>query len=245
MKKFYQKGLDITNTKQMFEFLRNHFVYDTMNSWNRLKSIAHNVKVYNLDLDGDCWNALAYLQDDNYFIVNSMIEDWEAEHEGYVVGFNGRSGGYLVLYSNYSNSNILPSMLTDYDTYDEFKEACKDFYGGVKYYKGDLQYYTKLVQDFDKLCDQLCEYVNGLSTRNFYKDKAEYLVESFNSYYESELDDLDATDLEIVEVQPGVIAIKIDDNFDEHLLEQVADYFESDYWSVKIIEDNDLIKLNF
>lgn len=26
---FYKKGLDITNTKQMFEFLRNHYMYDT------------------------------------------------------------------------------------------------------------------------------------------------------------------------------------------------------------------------
>ena len=30
-----------------------------------------------------------------------MIEDWEAEHEGYEVSFNGRSGGYLVLYSKH------------------------------------------------------------------------------------------------------------------------------------------------
>ena len=245
MKKFYKKGLDISNTKQMFEFLKGHYTYDTMNSWNGLSSIAHNVKVYNLDLDGDEYTALAYLQDDNYFTINSMLEDWEAEHEGYSVGFNGRSGGYLVLYSKHHNRNILPDYILDAEDYEDFKSYVKDYWGGVKYIKEDLREYTKLVQDFDKLCDELCEYVNGLSTGNFYKDKAEYLVESFNSYYESELDDLDAKDLEIVEVKPGVIAIKIDDNFDEDLLEQVEDYFRSDYWSVKIIEDNELFKLNF
>ena len=100
------------------------------------------------------------------------------------------------------------------------------------------------MQDFDKLCDKLCEYVDGLSTRNFYEDKAQYLVNSFNSYYESDLDDLNAKDLEIVEVRPGVIAIKVDDNLDEDLLEQLEDYFESDLWSVKLIEDDDLVKLN-
>ena len=47
---FYQKGVDISNTKSMFNFLNNHFTYDTMNSWNGLKSIANNVKVYNLNL---------------------------------------------------------------------------------------------------------------------------------------------------------------------------------------------------
>ena len=42
---FYKKGIDITNAKQMFEFLKGHYMYDTMNSWNGLKSIANNVKI--------------------------------------------------------------------------------------------------------------------------------------------------------------------------------------------------------
>ena len=70
---FYKKGIDITNAKQMFKFLRGHYMYDTMNSWNGLKSIANNVKIYNLKLDGDAWNALRYLEDDNYFNINMMI----------------------------------------------------------------------------------------------------------------------------------------------------------------------------
>ena len=103
---FYVKGIDITNDRQMFEFLKNHFQYYTMNSWNRLKSIAHNVKIYNLKLSGDSWTALALLQDDDYFEVNLMIEDWEAEHPNYKVGFNGRSGGYLVLYNKDNNGGV-------------------------------------------------------------------------------------------------------------------------------------------
>ena len=47
---FYKKGVDISNTKSMYNFLKNHEKYDTLNSWNGLKSIANNVKVYNLKL---------------------------------------------------------------------------------------------------------------------------------------------------------------------------------------------------
>ena len=180
---FYKKGLDITNTKQMFEFLRNHYMYDTMNSWNRLKSIAHNVKLYNLELEGDWDNALSFLFDEHsdlVYLINDTIEMWEEEHEGYVVGFNGRSSGYLVLYSNFNNSNILPDMIIDYDNYEEFKEACQEYYGGVKYYKSDLQYYTKLVQDFDKLCDELRNIVNEYSKLDYeaYKEARDLELEN-------------------------------------------------------------------
>ena len=103
---FYVTGIDISSDKQMFNFLKDHFQYYTMNSWNRLKSIAHNVKIYNLKLSGDHWTALTFLQDDDYFVVNMMIEDWEADHKGYKVGFNGRSGGYLVLYNDHNDCHL-------------------------------------------------------------------------------------------------------------------------------------------
>ena len=179
---FYKKGLDITNTKQMFEFLRNHYMYDTMNSWNRLKSIANNVKLYNLDLEGDWDNALRFLFDEHsdlVYLINDTIEMWEAEHSGYSVGFNGRSGGYLVLYNKDNNRNILPDIIVDFDDYEDFKDYCKDYYGGVKYYKSDLQDYTKLVQDFDKLCDELRNIVNEYSKMDYkaYKEARDLELE--------------------------------------------------------------------
>ena len=86
---FYRK-VNKNNNKEMFEFLKEHFKYSTLNSWNNLWSIANNVKVYNLGLD---YKILELLELDNYFTINTCIEDWENEHEGYTVGFNGRSGG--------------------------------------------------------------------------------------------------------------------------------------------------------
>jgi hypothetical protein len=149
-----------------------------MNSWNCLESIANNVKVFNLGLDGDCWVALNLLQLDDYFTVNQMLKDWEYEHDGYSLGFNGRSGGYLVLYGANSNGNILPDCIVDND-YEDFKDYCKDYYGGVKYYKSDLQYYTKLVQDFDKLCDELRNIVNEYSKMSYevYKEARDLELE--------------------------------------------------------------------
>ncbi len=241
---FYKKGLDISNTKEMFEFLKGHYLYDTMNSWNRLKSIANNVKIYNLDLAGDCWNALRYLEDDNYVTVNSMIEDWEAEHKGYTVGFNGRSGGYLVLCSNFNNSNILPDMLTDYDTYEEFKEACQSYYGGVKYYKSDLKYYTKLVQDFDKLCDEIRDYVNSLSLRSFTDDKIEVLLDDFAYDYETEMLSLGIDCPDVEGSTDKEISVKIDPEM--RTLKSLMDCFfnclRTDYWSI-IDDGSTIIKL--
>lgn len=183
---FYIKGIDITNDKQMFEFINNHFRYYTANSWNRGRSIAHNVKIYNLGLSGDHWTALTFLQDDDYFVVNMMIEDWETEHRGYKVGFNGRSGGYLVLY-NATGGSAIPDTL-DYDNYEDYKADMRDYYGSVKANRNELRDFVKVVQDFDRLCDQIRDYVDDLSNRNFMIEAMRESVERFNEQYSEDLE---------------------------------------------------------
>ena len=96
---FYKTGVDITNDKQMFNFLKEHFVYPTLNAWNRCESIANKVKIYTLALSGNCWNALDHLNSGEYDTLSFMIQDWEREHPTYEVYFNGRSGGYLLSYN--------------------------------------------------------------------------------------------------------------------------------------------------
>lgn len=192
---FYKKGIDITNAKQMFNFLRGHYMYDTMNSWNGLKSIAHNVKLYNLGLDGDYWIVWDLLNDefDRSGLqdqINWKIKDWEADHEGYAVNFNGRSGGYLVLYNKANNRNVLPDVIIDYDDYEDFKGNLKEYWGGIKYYMSDLRFYTKLVQDFDKLCDELRDLVNNYSKIDLQKLLLESVVDEFNYDYEDDLESL-------------------------------------------------------
>lgn len=184
---FYVKGIDITNDKQMFNFLKDHYQYYTMNSWNGLKSIANNVKVYNLKLSGDCYNALTFLQDDDYLTINCMIDEWQYEHPGYVVGFNGRSGGYLVLYNADNNRTVLPDEVDYNDDYEGYKEMCREYFGSVKAARYKLVEMVKLVQDFDRLCDQLRDYVNELSTQDFAARALERTVDLFNENYYDDL----------------------------------------------------------
>lgn len=185
---FYKKGIDITNDKQMFNFLKKHFTYPTMNSWNRLESIANRVKIYDLGLSGDCWTALRFIETDDYCAINSMIEDWEYEHKDYSVGFNGRSGGYLVLYNKDNNRSILPDEIAECVDYEEYKRYCREYYGSVKANRSDLVFYTKLVQDFDKLCDELRDYCDYLSNCSFVLDEMEKAVACFNDEYYDDLE---------------------------------------------------------
>lgn len=188
---FYKTGIDITNDRQMFEFLKNHFEYWTMNSWNRLGTIANNVKLHNLKLSGDWCVAYDLLASGEYETVNMMIDDWLQEHPGYSVFFNGRSGGYLILGNAKDHGHILPDSIIDVDTYDEYKEYCREYFGSVKANRSDLRYYTKLVQEFDRLCDQLRDFCDELSRQKFEFIEMEKAVEEFNNRYADDLDYLD------------------------------------------------------
>ena len=184
---FYKTGVDITNDKQMFNFLKDHYKYYTGNSWNLTRSIANNVKLYNLNLSGDWCTALKFLEDEDYITIEDMIRDWESGHSGYSVGFNGRSGGYLVLYNKAGSGSILPDTL-DYDSYEDYKADMKDYYGSVKANRAELVYYTKLVQDFDKLCDELRDYCDELSNLKFEIIEMQKIVDEFNDEYADDLE---------------------------------------------------------
>jgi hypothetical protein len=100
MKTFYRK-VDMRTREAMIAFLHGHFRYDTMNSWNRATSYANCVKVHRLDLPREQMNkALAMLDmTEVYDAMHGIMQEWSAERDWrWQVGFNGRSGGYLVLY---------------------------------------------------------------------------------------------------------------------------------------------------
>lgn len=184
---FYKTGVDITNDKQMFNFLKGHFVYPTMNSWNLLYSIANNVKLHRLNLAGNWCTALSLLENGEYDTISYMIDDWRRCHPGYEVYFNGRCGGYLVLKDLTYNGNLLPESILDCDTYEEYKDWCKYNYGSVKANRDELVRFTKLIQDFDKLCDELREFCNELSLLSFEIVEMNKSVDNFNETYEDDL----------------------------------------------------------
>ena len=99
--KQFSKKVDLRSRKDMVEFLTNHFRYDTMNSWNCSRSYAHCVKVHSLGLTSEQINKAYELldMDEVYDNINDLIDEFAISHNyAWQVGFNGRSGGYLVLY---------------------------------------------------------------------------------------------------------------------------------------------------
>lgn len=98
----FSKKVDKRSRKAMIEFLTEHFRYSTMNSWNCSSSYAHCVKYGNLNLTKEQSDKFFEMlsSDDNEFFdcyAEPLIEGFR-EETGYTAGFNGRSGGYLVMY---------------------------------------------------------------------------------------------------------------------------------------------------
>lgn len=85
----------------MIQFLAGHFRYSTMNSWNGRSSYAANVKLRNLniprELEDRAYEALEV--EETFDNVRDVLREFAEAHDyRYQIGFNGRSGGYLVLY---------------------------------------------------------------------------------------------------------------------------------------------------
>ena len=188
---FYKTGVDITNDRQMFNFLKNHFTYWTMSSWNRYTSIANNVKLDRMQLSGDWSVAFDLLTVESYATTNDMIRAWGNHNPCYEVGFNGRSGGYLVLMSTGHADNILPDAITECADYAEYKSYCREYYGSVKANRANLVFYTKLVQSFDRLCDELRDYCDTLSNQKYEVIMMQDVVEQFNNAYANDLEFLE------------------------------------------------------
>ncbi len=89
--------------------------YDTMSSWNNAKAPAYNLKIYNV-INDDLQNMVFAMMDteDFYTSINDLIDDFNRECDFiYQAGFNGRSGGYLVLYKGGKKLSEHKSYCTD------------------------------------------------------------------------------------------------------------------------------------
>ena len=100
MRTFYEP-VDLRSRKEMTEYLKNHFRYYTMNSWNLADSYACNLKIPRLGLNSEVENKLyELLEIQDFFdaLAVPMQAFARAHNYRWQVGMNGRSGGYLVLY---------------------------------------------------------------------------------------------------------------------------------------------------
>ena len=80
--------------------LQKRIRYHTMSSWNRSKAPAYNMKIPNVIKRNLQDRAFELMEtEDFYFEINQLISDFNAQYkQEWQAGFNGRSGGYLVLY---------------------------------------------------------------------------------------------------------------------------------------------------
>lgn len=99
--RIFSQRVDLRFRQKMTDYLRNHFRYYTANSWNLSTSYACNLKIHRLGLEPDIESRLFELLDVQAFfdMRDTILARFNRVH-GYrwQAAFNGRSGGYLVLY---------------------------------------------------------------------------------------------------------------------------------------------------
>ena len=169
-KKFFNKTRKKMSLRQKFDYIHKHFYYYTMNSWNRSKSLANNVKIYNLPMTAEQQNKFfdlccdENLNNELYFNINMILEDFASENE-FEIAFNGRSGGYLVAYNKRENGfasceNVIDEDLIDFESYDKllnyYKEKfCWSFRDCQAELKSIIERNFEICVLFDDCCDDV------------------------------------------------------------------------------------------
>jgi hypothetical protein len=71
-----------------------------MNSWNLSTSMAYNLKIYNVIPDKYRDKVYELMNADGFYDgINYLVKEFDKKFDyTWQAGFNGRSGGYLVLY---------------------------------------------------------------------------------------------------------------------------------------------------
>lgn len=100
MKKFHKK-IDYRSRKAMVGFLKNHFRYSTTSGLDGANSYANNMKIHSLGLTSEQVSRLYDIMDceEAWDTINELTDEFDRENDyAWQAHFNGRSGGYLVLY---------------------------------------------------------------------------------------------------------------------------------------------------
>jgi len=113
----YYMQVDKKCRKALVAFLKKHFRYHTMNSWNRSTSYANCIKLHHVDkpsdIDNDTWWEMLEIAEWQEK-MSDLLEDFSRKHNWqWQAGINGRSGGYVVLYKG----GIKPSGYKSYCTH--------------------------------------------------------------------------------------------------------------------------------
>ncbi len=196
--KVFFTGLKEKTLEQKFQYIKNHYVYNVMNSWNRLQSIANNIKIYNLELTNEqidkFFELISIDEELLYANLQFTIEDFE-DITNTNIFFNGRSNGYLVIVPKFDQYNKRMNILDlffddniyDYDTLKEFKKESLDTAYGKdnEDINNNLEECYYLLKSFDLLCDLLREELIYMLNNAKIKEKTE-VIEKNVKYIEVE-----------------------------------------------------------
>jgi hypothetical protein len=169
--------------------------YHTMNSWNMSTAPAYNMKVYNV-IDRHLRDKVYQLMDCDGFYdsINNLIREFDAKHKYlWQAGFNGRSGGYLVLYKGGRKISEHKSYCTacgqrNFTLATKANNTCgrcnekarvnKDFFD-VFSYPGksidDAEVPTEVLKDFEKLAENIITEVVWMAENSTIEEE-EYTV---------------------------------------------------------------------
>lgn len=144
MAHFFYKTVDKRCREDMTEFLEEHTRYHLMNGWNNMRSFANNVKLSRLGLAREVKNRAFECLEDGYWYeeARKQLRCFEVNNPGYSLGFNGRSGGYLVIYPEGNRLEFSGDL---------------DLESRYAWPLDRLQQVTELVQAFDRVCDEIRE----------------------------------------------------------------------------------------
>lgn len=165
----YFEGLKEKTISSKFQYIKEHFTYYIINSWNGLKTVGNNVKIWNLQLTDKQRDRFFEIIDiDNDYIYDNLgfnLQEFE-DLTNMEVCFNGRCGGYLIIspkFETYSKTTSIMDMFFSDDIYQfkdyaEFKKDSLD----IEYLENDMKMLDEKIEDcyylikaFDKLCDIL------------------------------------------------------------------------------------------
>jgi len=98
----YYRAVDKRSRRAMTTFLRDHFRYHTMNSWNQSTSYANCIKLHHVtkpsNIDDDTWWQMLEIPE-WHEMLGDLLDDFGNNHNWtWPAGINGRIGGYVVLY---------------------------------------------------------------------------------------------------------------------------------------------------
>lgn len=168
----FAKPVDTNNRAQMISFLKNHFRYYTMSPWNINTSYANCVKLYNLRIPDKLFDTALSLvsggiDDDDIYqdMIKNCFDDFN-QKTGYAAGFNGRSGGYVVLYDTEYKNGQYNVMMKGLDMNEDFSDFTDD----------ELKNRVYVVTEFDKLCDNLRETLSYVLTHYTITEKERHIT---------------------------------------------------------------------